>query len=88
MQVFSDFEVQPEQMSNQNEGGGHSNRIINIEFDARLRIESAIDEVALKEEFGNDLLRYVKYLVDEEGMLGCVDIADSSTIVAAREYSI
>lgn len=73
-------------MANHDEGGGRNNRVINIEFDARLRIESAIDEVALREEYGGDLLRYVKALVDDEGMLGCVDVCDSSTIISAREY--
>jgi hypothetical protein len=64
-----------------------ANEIVNIEFDCRLRIPNAIDRATLTFEYGGDVLAYTKELIDSEGMLGCVEVVDSSTVIAAREYS-
>ncbi len=60
-----------------------SERVIDIEFTVRLVVENAIAVTALTEDFGGDPLEYIKYLVREEGLLGCTN--DEIELLSARE---
>lgn len=58
---------------------------MDIDFTVRLRVVNAIDEEALREDYDNDLLKFIRYLVQEEGLIGCVE--DEYEILTAEPVS-
>ena len=46
---------------------------MDIEITVKLLVKNAIDPEALREDFHNDPLEFIRYLVQEEGLMGCVE---------------
>ena len=59
-----------------------SNEVFDIEFTVKMRVESAIDADALREDYDNDVLKCIRHLVQEEGLMGIAD--DDFEIVEAH----
>lgn len=59
------------------------NRTIDIEFTVRLVVENAIDATVLTEDYGGDPLEFIRFLVREEGLLGCAN--DDFEILSAKQ---
>ena len=57
---------------------------MDIEFTVRLVVRSAIDPESLADDYNDSMLEYIKFLSQEEGLLGCVD--DEYQIIEAHEY--
>jgi hypothetical protein len=55
---------------------------VDIEFTVKLVVENAIDHEALCNVFNNDPLEYIRFLVQEEGLLGCTN--EDYEIIEAR----
>ena len=61
-----------------------TNYNIDIEITAKFRVNSAIDREALDEEFGGDLMRYVKSsLLDDESLFGVAE--DEYEVISVEE---
>jgi hypothetical protein len=56
---------------------------MDIEFTVRLLVKNAIDEDALRSEYGNSELEFIRFLVREEGLQGCTE--DDFEILEARK---
>ena len=63
------------------EVGGLMSKALSISFTVNLVVENAIEADALREEYNNDPLEFIKYLTTEEGLLGCAN--DEYEITAA-----
>lgn len=46
---------------------------MDIQFTVKMIAPNAIDEEGLRNEYDNDPLAYIRFLTQEEGLLGCVD---------------
>lgn len=55
---------------------------MDIEFTVRLVVRNAIDPESLRNDYDNDPLVFIKFLVEEEGLQGCTE--DDFVIVDAR----
>lgn len=55
---------------------------MDIEFMVKLKVENAIDPESLRDCYHNDPLEYIKFLSQEEGLLGCTN--EDYEIVSAR----
>lgn len=58
---------------------------MDIEFTVKLLAKNAIDPESLAEYYHNDPLEYIKFLTQEEGLLGCVE--DCHVITEAHEIT-
>ena len=55
---------------------------LDIVFTVKLTIKDAIDREAFVDEYGDDALKFVRYLTNEEGLIGCVE--DDYEILSAE----
>jgi hypothetical protein len=46
---------------------------LDVEFTVRLVVKSAIDEDALRDDYGDSPLEFIRFLVREEGLQGCTE---------------
>lgn len=55
---------------------------MDIEFTVRLIVKNAIDKDALRDDYNNNPLEFIRFLVAEEGLEGCTE--DDFQIIEAR----